>query len=292
MISFRKIASSMFIVLFAIAMISTVSLQNNVYAESGFSVTASASEGSGTISVDGYTASGSGVPVTLIVSAPNGNVVAVDQFNPDSSGTFSTDIGVGGQMWSQDGTYTVSVTTGTGSLYSASLDVDISDGVTADTSVTVDNTTTKVDTDDGYWKDDGYYTSTSPSGLEISADAIEGSTTITINGSTDRISDAVTLKVTAPNGNIVSADQISPNNDGTFSTDIGVGGPMWSQDGLYTVSAQQGDSDLYKSSVEVDIADGAVVPEFGTIAMMILVVSIASIIVLSAKGRLSITPKL
>ena len=280
----------MFIVLFAVSMISIAGLQNNAYADSGFSVTASASDGSGNITIDGYTASGSGVPVVLSVTAPNGNIVSIDQISPNSDGEFSTDIGVGGNNWSQDGTYTINISTGTGSLYKSSLDVDISGGVTTETSVTIDNTVTIDETVVEYWKTDTY--NSTSSGLEMSADAVEGSTTITINGTTDRTSDAITLKVIAPNGNIVSADQISPNSDGEFSTDIGVGGSLWSQDGLYTVSAQQGSSDMYKSSVAVDIADGAVVPEFGTIAMMILVVSIASIIVLSAKGRLSITPKL
>ena len=100
------------------------------------------------------------------------------------------------------------------------------------------------------------------------------------------------VTVIAPNGNIVTIDQLTPGSDGTFSTDIGVGGPMWSQDGIYTVTAQQGDADLYQASVEVDVADGVVVPEFGTVASLVLVVAIASIIILSAKGRLSIAPKL
>jgi predicted secreted protein with PEFG-CTERM motif len=41
----------------------------------------------------------------------------------------------------------------------------------------------------------------------------------------------------------------------------------------------------------VDILDGVVVPEFGTIAAMILAVAIISIIAISAKSRLSIIPR-
>ena len=136
------------------------------------------------------------------------------------------------------------------------------------------------------------YAPQSSSGLTISADAVEGATNIGISGSTDRTSSTVIVTVIAPNGNIVTIDQLTPGSDGTFSTDIGVGGPMWSQDGIYTVTAQQGDADLYQASVEVDVADGVVVPEFGTVASLVLVVAIASIIILSAKGRLSIAPKL
>ena len=46
------------------------------------------------------------------------------------------------------------------------------------------------------------------------------------------------------------------------------------------------------STVEVEIAGGAVVPEFGTIASLVLVVAITSIVILSAKGRLSFTPRI
>ena len=128
-------------------------------------------------------------------------------------------------------------------------------------------------------------------GLDIEADAVEGSTTITITG-TASSSGAITLMVIAPNGNVVAVDQLSAGDDGSFSTTIQVGGPLWSQDGIYTINAQQGSAAINKSSVEVEIADGAVVPEFGTIASLVLVVAITSIVILSAKGRLSFTPRI
>ena len=290
MVSHKKIGISFFVMLFAVSMITSLSLQNNAYAaDQGLSVVATASDGSDEINLSGYTGSGSGIPVTLTVVAPNGNVVAIDQISPGSDGKFSTDIGVGA-LWSQDGTYSINVQAGTGALYSATLDVDVSGGSTAETSVSIDNVGI-------YGEDDGYSTkmdsaTEGSTGLSISADAIEGATSFTINGSTDRTESAVTLTVVAPNGNIVTIDQLSPGSDGTFSSEIGVGGPMWSQDGVYTVTAEQGDATAYQSTVEVDIADGAVIPEFGTVASLVLVIAIASIIVLSAKGRLAITPKL
>lgn len=129
------------------------------------------------------------------------------------------------------------------------------------------------------------------SGLTIEADAVEGSTTINITG-TAGSTGAVTLMVIAPNGNVVAVDQLSPDSDGSFSSTITVGGSLWSQDGVYTINAQQGEAAINKSSVEVEIADGAVVPEFGTIASLVLVVAITSIVILSAKGRLSFTPRI
>jgi len=127
--------------------------------------------------------------------------------------------------------------------------------------------------------------------LEIEADAVEGSTTITITGHASG-DGAITLMVIAPNGNVVSVDQLNPEDDGSFASTIGVGGPMWKQDGVYSISAQQGSAGINKSTVEVEIAGGAVVPEFGTIASLVLVVAITSIVILSAKGRLSFTPRI
>jgi len=74
-------------------------------------------------------------------------------------------------------------------------------------------------------------------------------------------------------------------------TTIEVGGQLWSQDGMYTVSAQQGDASNYKTSAQVEIVDGHVIPEFGVIAAMILAVAIISIIVVTAKTKLSIVPR-
>jgi len=129
-------------------------------------------------------------------------------------------------------------------------------------------------------------------GLTIEADAVEGSTTITITGHATSTISPVIIKAVAPNGNVVAIDQINPDSDGAFTSTIGVGGPMWKQDGVYTITASQGSNNMDKASVEVEVADGAVVPEFGTIASLILVVAISSIIVLSAKGRLSFAPRI
>jgi len=60
---------------------------------------------------------------------------------------------------------------------------------------------------------------------------------------------------------------------------------------MYTISAQQGDASNYKTSAEVEIVDGHVIPEFGVFAAMILAVAIESIIEITAKTRLSLVPR-
>ena len=145
--------------------------------------------------------------------------------------------------------------------------------------------------------------------LTITASGMEGSTTINVSGTTDK-SDVIIIKVTAPNGNLVSIDQVAPTG-GSYATTIFTGGSLWSQDGMYTITATQTSSGLkqstetfvraadspnaglinYHASAEVEILDGHVIPEFGVIAAMILAVAIVSIIVVTAKTKLSIVPR-
>ena len=50
----------------------------------------------------------------------------------------------------------------------------------------------------------------------------------------------ITLRVIAPNNNISSISQISLDSDGSYSTSILAGGPLWASDGDYTISASHG----------------------------------------------------
>ena len=50
----------------------------------------------------------------------------------------------------------------------------------------------------------------------------------------------VTIKLVAPNGNIVTISQIPLNSDGSYSTFIPAQGPLWKFDGDYTISVSHG----------------------------------------------------
>jgi len=130
------------------------------------------------------------------------------------------------------------------------------------------------------------------SGLEISAEALEGSDTITITGTAITRDTDITFTINSPNGNLVSVEQISPNANGDFTVSIKTGGPLWTEDGVYTITANQGIASEFQDTVEVEIIEGRVIPEFGTIAAMILAVSIISIIAVSAKSKLSVMPRI
>ena len=58
----------------------------------------------------------------------------------------------------------------------------------------------------------------------------------------------MTLKLIAPNGNIITLSQIPLNSDGSYSTFIPAQGPLWKYDGDYTVSVSQG-SDRNASTI-------------------------------------------
>ena len=278
--NFNNSTRLMGIVLMAVALMSVTSVSQNVFADdAGMSLTATA--GGSNISVSGETAS-SLTDVTFTVRTPDGaNVVAVDQVTPDANGIFGTEFNC--SNWKQDGLYTITAQQGSSSLYTIELSIEVNGGVSAETSAS----------DSSLIADTEAVTEVAAeeSGLSITASAVEGSDTIGITGHTTKTNEDVTLTVTSPNGNIVSIDQLRPGSNGDFATDIIIGGQLWSQDGIYTVVAQQGNAAAFKDSVEVDILDGLVVPEFGTIAAMILAVAIISIIAISSKSRLSIIPR-
>ena len=283
----KRSTTSMAIALLALSLVSMTSIQQDAFAQTlGMSITATADKGSDTITVTGKTISKLN-DVTFTVTSPSGsNVVAIDQVSPDAEGIFAKTFKVG-PTWTEDGFYKIKAMQGTGanSLYTLKVFVEVADGMTKRTSVTESNLETGIFSPNttNVAKDAG-----------IMLDAIiidNGSTMFEVTGKTDRVSQDITVKVIAPNGNVVKVAQISPMLDGEFATQITVGGPLWKQDGFYTVMVKQFDDPKYSASTEVDIKDGVVVPEFGTIAAMILAVAIISIIAVSAKSRLSIVPR-
>jgi len=270
----RYTMTSLSIVFLALTIMSVSAIGQNAYAAGGgMSLSADCSGSSCNIS---GTTDRNDQDVTVVITASNGNIVQVDQLSV-SGDSFSTTFNVSA---SDDGAYKIAANQGASSKYSLNVSVDVSGG-SSDSSASVSNQIASVAAE---------ATSTTPSGgLTLTAGGIEGSTTIDVSGTTDRTGD-ITLKVTAPNGNVVSVSQISPSG-GSFMTTIETGGALWSQDGMYTISAQQGAASNYKTSADVEIVDGHVIPEFGVIAAMILAVAIVSIIVVTAKTKLSIVPR-
>jgi len=283
--NFKRPTTMFTFFLLSVSILSGFAFQDFAYAETGMSVSVNADEGSTTISVSGHTSVRNN-DITILVQAPNGNIISIDQVSPDTNGDFMKDVQVGGLQWSQDGVYTIGIKQGSSTLYDFSLSVEVTGGTTAATSVS-DSTL-----ESGFGEAGPIIGGTKDiSGLTITDNSVLGSTTISISGHTDRTNTDVTVRVQAPNGNIVSVSQLTPGANGDFMIDIEVGGQVWSQNGMYTIAVQQGESSNYKDSVDVEIVDGAIIPEFGTITALILAVAIISIIAVSAKTRLSIIPR-
>jgi len=277
----RYTMTSLSIVFLAVTIMSVSALGQNAYAAGG-GMSLSADCSGSTCAVSG-TSDRNDLDVTLKVTHPVGsttNVDVIDQLSV-SDGSFSTTINVSNLS---DGTYTITANQGSSSKYNLSVSVDVSDG-TSTSSASVSNQAAAAEEEAGSVE----AVEVAAGGLTLTASGVEGSTTIDVSGTTDR-SDDITIKVIAPNGNVVAADQISPSG-GSFMTTIEVGGPLWNQDGMYTISALQGAASNYQTSAEIEIIDGHVIPEFGVIAAMILAVAIVSIIVVTAKTKLSIVPR-
>jgi predicted secreted protein with PEFG-CTERM motif len=334
--------TSITIAFMAVTLLSVPGFDNNAYASHvdligipstsggvGMSLSVDADAGSNSIMVSGSTDRSD--DVMIIVIAPNGNVVAIDQVTP-SQNHYSVTIGVGGSQYGQDGMYTILVQQGAQSgdttfrslnlltnyqggaisKYKFTADVEITSGSTSATSIAISTcygiNETMQDQNRPCNYDSVSYQSggISEGALTITADAVLGSTTIDVSGTTTQHAGDIMLKVIAPNGNVVAIDQVTPSSDGSYSATIGVGGSQYNQNGMYTIIATQAHGSLsdvsssnanpviYQSitaSTEVEVVDGHVVPEFGTIAAMILVVAIVAIIAVSAKTKLSLVPR-
>ena len=237
--------TSIAIAFMAVTLLSVPGFGGNAYAAgSGMSLSADANYMSGQINVSGDTDRSDSIIIKVIQS--NGNVKAVGQVEP-SGGSYSWSGGVDGM----EGSYTISAQQGSGDgKYGLSVTITESEPSASASSVATTSGTAVAET-----------TSAPAGGLTITAsDSVRGSTTIDVSGTTDRDS-IITLIVTAPNGNVVAIDQVTPS-DGSYSTAIGTGGDQYKQDGMYTISAKQGDASMYNVSTEIEVVDGHVIPEF------------------------------
>jgi predicted secreted protein with PEFG-CTERM motif len=246
----------------------------SAYAGSGMSLSADCSGSS--CDINGTT-DRDDQPVMLRITSSNG-IHGVDQLSV-SGGIYSTTVNVSNL---DDGSYTIKVNQGSSGKYNISLDIEVSGG-SSSSSASVSNMVAAAEEDTSATE------AASLGGLQLTAGGMEGSTTIDVSGTTDRSGD-ITLTVTAPNGNIITVSQISPSS-GSFATTIETGGPLWNQDGMYSIKAVQGDASSHQKTAQVEVIDGHVIPEFGVIAAMILAVAIVSIIVVTAKTKLSLVPR-
>ena len=221
-----------------------------------------------------------GYALSLTVLAPNGNLVSIDQLAVGADKKFSTTLSAGGSLMKAVGTYTVTVQYGDnknnvgGTSFefggSTSTPSEVEESTVTDTTVSVQGSTDLI----GYEITGGKL-------LGITPDVDANSLIISIDATEDG-----TLTLTIPRS--VLDATINGEDDDFFvlidGEEVDFDETTSSTDRTLTIAFPAG-------AEEIEIIGTFVVPEFGTIAAMILAVAIISIIAISAKSRLSIIPR-
>ena len=239
--------------------------------------------------------------ISLIIQSPNGNLVALDQMTIGSDKQFSTEIKLGGKLMKQEGTYTIKVQYGEQSI-TTSFEfggvIDVPENELAETIVedTVEDTVEDIVMED-----------------PVIMDSIVTATTLTIQDSTDLISYEITngkIKDVIPDLDAVSLlIDIEAIDDGAITLTIPrsvldstingsddeffvlVDGEEVYFEEITTSTDRTLTIEFLAGSEQIEIIGTFVIPEFGTIAAMILAVAIISIVAISAKSRIGISSR-
>ena len=243
-----------------------------------------------TITVSGSVLSAEAGPIIIQVISPNGSYAHIAQVTADSENNFSEDISTSiGGKWKASGTYIIQATHVGGTTqiqfeYGGLMQAQVSPS-----------------TDVGDVED------TNDFGLS-SVDTLGDYSTITIeeNDLFYKITGGQILKIIPDTDSISLIIQIETFSDGDLLItlpktvlDTSEGDFFVLVDGEETVfyAEQTPDSwtlriPFYNGSEEIEIIGTFVIPEFGTIVIMIFVVGIISMIAISAKTKLNLVPKL
>ena len=225
-----------------------------------------------TIMVTGQVANiASGFPITVTVVSPLNSIVTIDQLIVADDGSFETTLNTAGGMWKYDGTYTIKVNYGSAEK----------------------NNSAKVELTGGVAYETNYQTPTANKQCGAKELTASGQCVpFSISGGT------VTSATLNTNDNSIVI-MINAEEDGTLT----VSPSTTIQKGIFMVlvdGEEWDDVEIVANKVTIMFPAGAetievigtfVIPEFGTIAAMILAVAIISIIAISAKSRLSIIPR-
>jgi len=218
----------------------------------------------------------SGFPVTLQVIAANGNLVTLAQLDVSPDKTFGTELTSGGPLWRSTGDYTIKVLYGTESR-TAETTFQFG-GSGGGTTPGPSGPTISVDRTDFVLS----YKITGGSVLSVTPDDDANSLMIAIETTSDGV-----LTITLPRDLIDALDANGVEDEFFVLIDgeeVEFEETSTSTDRTLTISFPDG-------AEEIEIIGSFVVPEFGTIAALILAIAIISIIAVSAKTRLSILPK-
>ena len=223
------------------------------------------------IMVKGQVANVSGFPITVTVVSPLNNLVTIAQLTVAEDGSFETTLNTAGAMWKYDGTYIIKVNYGSAEK-SNKVKVELTGGVafTPDYSTSIPDKKCRAN-------------DLSASGQCIPY-SITGGTVISATLNTN--DNSIVININAEDDGILTINPSKTVQDGIFM--VLVDGEEW--DDVEIVNNKV--TVMFPAGTElIEIIGTFVIPEFGTIAAMILAVAIISIIAISAKSRLSIIPR-
>jgi len=216
--------------------------------------------------------------VALKVLSPNGNIAGVAQPEVNSDGSFMGTFNTSGYSWKNNGTYQI---TATYQKIDATISVEIKDtvgtGMVAETATT-ESATASTGTTSAYEFPEG----------QIAYDITCSDTSPSFRGNSDDSTLDVYIDATGDGELTIALDEeiIKPFDDGSFFVLVNNEETQdFVQEGnKLTIPCNVGDE-------KISIVGSWAIPEFGTIAVMILVVAIVSIIIVSAKTKLSLVPR-
>ena len=214
--------------------------------------------------------------VALKVLSPNGNIAGVAQPEVNSDGSFMGTFNTSGYSWKNNGTYQI---TATYQKIDATISVEIKDGtgMVAETA-TAESATASTKTTSAYEFPEG----------QIAYDITCSDTSPSFRGNSDDSTLDVYIDATGDGELTIVLDEeiIKPFDDGSFFILVNNEEIQdFVQEGnKLTIPCKVGDE-------KISIVGSWAIPEFGTIAVMILVVAIVSIIIVSAKTKLSLVPR-
>ena len=216
--------------------------------------------------------------VALKVLSPNGNIAGVAQPEVNSDGSFMGTFNTSGYSWKNNGTYQI---TATYQKIDATISVEIKDtvgtGMVAETA-TAESATASTGTTSAYEFPEG----------QIAYDITCSNTSPSFRGNSDDSTLDVYIDATGDGELTIALDEeiIKPFDDGSFFV-------LVNNEEIQDF-VQEGNKLIIPCKVgdeKISIVGSWAIPEFGTIAVMILVVAIVSIIIVSAKTKLSLVPR-
>jgi len=217
-----------------------------------------------------------GVDITIRVTNPLNNVVTVDQLKVNSDGTFQTTFNTSGLLWKLNGPYVIKATYGT---------QEVNNKVIVELTGEIPGVTQEISCNENELSASGQCIPYSISGAIVTGARLStGTTSLIIE--LDANNDGGTISLDLPRS-VIDAN-MGGTDDQFF---VLVNGEEANFDETPSSSTRSLSVMFPAGTEEIEIIGTFVVPEFGTIAVMILAVAIISIIAVSARSRLNVLPK-